>query len=105
MDGLIGQTTPNPRGTDPSPAGGRQANRTDPLLPFTAGRGVSIGNYCMCVCVCVRLREEGKLKKVHKVTDGSEVQPVIDLEHFWLKGKKREIREIRTQKCLKFQFK
>lgn len=73
MDGLIGQTTPNPRGTDPSPAGGRQANRTDPLLPFTVGGGGSPSGTIVCVCVCVCGASKGgrESQKVHKVTDGS----------------------------------
>lgn len=61
MDGLIGQTPPDPGGCDTSPGGGRQVKQTDHLLPVTT-LGLGVGGFLreqhmfvlhVCVCVCI----------------------------------------------------
>lgn len=62
MDGLIGQTSPDPGGCDPSP--GEEDRRIRQTTSSHSQQGVSSGSHvCLCVHVCVcGSREEGKLK-------------------------------------------
>lgn len=82
MDGLIGQTSPDSGGCDPSP--GEEDRR---IRQTIHSRGFPQGAMHVCVCVCVCIWGGTEALKVSKVTPWKSSSAHINLKHFGSKGK------------------